>query len=247
MFPGMTIPNKGSWHQDPDIGIVPDVVIASRYGLTRAAIGEWRKRNGIPTPERLIIRRPWQEDPELGKVPDAVLGARYGVGKQTVYDYRKKHGIKIGDTRGAQQRVLQAQDRREVVALALVEDAQQSNRALSRALQVAPETVAEVRAGLGVGGYARQAQFSDEIHELAGQGLPVQQIASGLGISYHRVYNVLKQSGKLNLTKVDWGAEQLLGKVPDGVLAEKYGVNHTSVAQARKLRGIASFRSGGKK
>ena len=54
---------RASWTSDPDIGKVPDSVIADRYGVTKSRVHAVRKQKGIPAFRQMAKAVRKQEDP----------------------------------------------------------------------------------------------------------------------------------------------------------------------------------------
>lgn len=87
------------WDQEPDLGRVPDTVLARRHGVSSVAVGRARKRRGIPVfsngsgrPQGARAGIKWDQQP-LGEVPDHVLAKTLGVDPTTVASARRVRGI----------------------------------------------------------------------------------------------------------------------------------------------------------
>lgn len=81
--------------RDPDLGKMPDVLMAERHSVRSELVGVIRKRNGIPVYRRPPREHPMtkyiREDKDLGKFTDLYIAAKYpDVGRRLVTDIRRK-------------------------------------------------------------------------------------------------------------------------------------------------------------
>ena len=77
------------WDQVPDLGKVPDRVIADRLGCSLSAVHRQRKARGIPR-----HRPDWDSVAEdFGVVADCVIAKRLGCSNSTVGIERRRRGI----------------------------------------------------------------------------------------------------------------------------------------------------------
>ena len=90
----MTKRTKIDWDAQP-LGQVSDGVIASALGCTRVAVGQQRRKRGIPR-SKAASGRPcltdWDEQP-LGELSDKAIARVVGCTVWTVWSQRRKRGI----------------------------------------------------------------------------------------------------------------------------------------------------------
>ena len=107
---------------------------------------------------------------------------------------------------------------------------------IARQLSVSRERVRQVRARAGIPPYVEpEPEWVAELGTRRDS-----EIAADYGVSRTAVESRRRRLG-VKRCPSRWDREPLLGKVPDGVLAEKHGVHHVSVAVARWQRGIPKF------
>lgn len=78
------------WNAEPDLGKVPDMVLAKKYGVTPTAVLSARKSRGIPAPPDGSVD--WDAQP-LGKVLDTMLATQLGVHVSAVTYARQRRNI----------------------------------------------------------------------------------------------------------------------------------------------------------
>ena len=78
--------------EDPELGVVPDTVLAKKYNIDKRLIRKARVRKNIPT-QTAKKRKLLEEDPDLGAVSDRTLAIRHNVDKSLVRLARVKKGI----------------------------------------------------------------------------------------------------------------------------------------------------------
>lgn len=85
--------SKVDWDRVSDLGAVPDYKIAQRFNVSKAAVGQVRKRRGIP-PFRTNIRHDidWDTAP-LGKLIDRHVADILGCSHVLVHRERTRRGI----------------------------------------------------------------------------------------------------------------------------------------------------------
>ncbi len=92
-------PKKSVILADPDLGKVPDSVIAERYNVNRELVVVIRTKAGIHAYYGASKTHPMAKyiraDKDLGKVPDLYLAARYGVERAVICSIRRQDNIPL--------------------------------------------------------------------------------------------------------------------------------------------------------
>lgn len=107
-------------HLVPDLGVVPDRVLAEKVGLTRKAVSYHRARLGIPPAPQSSRKKastcfqkglephnkklPPEADSLLGTTWDSELAERFGVHKVAIARRRKKLGVPVYTPKRAKRR-----------------------------------------------------------------------------------------------------------------------------------------------
>lgn len=83
-----------AWWSDPDLGLVPDVVIAAKYGLSQATVQVRRSLLKIKKKWAAgSVRQEIEKSLDLGRIADSAIAVKFGVSRMTVQRVRMKLGI----------------------------------------------------------------------------------------------------------------------------------------------------------
>ncbi len=88
----------GILKEEPLLGVIPDQMIAGKYGVTTSVVARRRRKLGIKASDlhlNIHLRRLKLAEtlPELGKMSDAEIARQQGVTRERIRQLRKKLGI----------------------------------------------------------------------------------------------------------------------------------------------------------
>jgi DNA-binding CsgD family transcriptional regulator len=227
------------------LGRGSDKKIAQRLGLSKAAVSMKRRMMGIPPSAKRFQGTSgfdWTADKVvlLGKISDMEVARRLGIGKGNVATKRRALGIPM-----APRKKLHVVWTAEMLA----DLGRMSRKAFAGKYHLARRWVEQKCRELKVTRprCEKYAVFTPAMNALMGK-----RSDSRLARNFHMsVIQIRRQRLKLGIPShrstienLPWheADRQLLGKIPDHVLAKKVGLSQASVSMKRRSLGIAPFR-----
>ena len=234
------------------LGTASDVEIAKRVGVTRTAVEQQRRRNGVApygsTTDQRRHRWTKRQIGWLGKLTDREIAERLGVTVGAVA--WKRRLLCVEPTRKSRAR--QHWTKRELALLGTMPDTE-----IARRLGIHRHGVALKRRQLDIPNHVTQQterRWTPERIAKAGK-VPDRELAEEMGIpvgvvSAYRIRHGISvraraRSTKLKTARKRWSREQIerLGKVPDRVLADELGITRQAVSLVRRRLGIQAPRA----
>lgn len=225
----MGYPPKVDWDTVPELGDVPDIVLAKRFSVSTSTVQRARIKRGLSK------HTDWGKLP-LGTMPDTEIARIYNKPVTSVASGRQALGIPAFEPEridwDAQPLGVETD-----CAIALRLGVSASNVAAARTCRAIPPVNTPIRHPDIDWDAQPLGQMTDaEIAATLGtcaDTVNVQRRRRGIP-SFGRM-------GGIRPDSIDWDVIPEFGNAPDGVVAEMYGVTTTCVFKARTVRGIPPF------